>query len=46
LGIFGTLTSIEKAAMRLLKIELSFYRWIAMPNEVFNLFNWWIKHWH
>jgi hypothetical protein len=26
LGIFGTLTSIEKAAMRLLKIELSFYR--------------------
>jgi hypothetical protein len=40
LGIFGTLTSIEKTTMGLQRIELSFYRWIAMPNEVFN---WWTQ---
>ncbi len=46
LAIFWTLASIEEVTMGLLEIELSFYRWITMPNEVFHPFNWWTKHEH
>ncbi len=46
LAIFGTLASLEEVTIGLLRIELSFYRWTAMPNEVFNPFNWWTKQEH
>jgi hypothetical protein len=44
LGVFGTLASIREATLGLLKVELSFFRKIAMHIIVFNPFTWWAKH--
>jgi hypothetical protein len=37
--VFGLMASIEKAAMGLLKVVLSFHRWTIMPIETFSPFN-------
>jgi len=44
LGVFGTLASTKKATLGLLKVELSFFRKIAMHITKFNPFTWWAKH--
>jgi hypothetical protein len=44
LGVFGTLASTKEATLGLLKIELSFFRKIAMHITKFNPFTWWAKH--
>ncbi len=43
LGVFGALIWIKEVPMELFKIELLFYKQIAMPNETFNLLNWWVE---
>jgi hypothetical protein len=44
LGVFGALVSIEEVALGLFKVELSFFRKIAMLTTTFNPFTWWAKH--
>jgi hypothetical protein len=41
LGVFGALIWIEEVPMELFRVELLFYKQIAMPNEAFNPLNWW-----
>ncbi len=44
LDVFGTLASTKEATLGLLKVELSFFRKIAMHTRTFNPFTWWAKH--
>jgi hypothetical protein len=42
--VFGTLTSTEEAALRLLKNKLSLFRKTTMLAITFSPFTWWAKH--
>ncbi len=47
LGIFGYVASMEKTTMGILKVELSFYRWVAcqMKFSISWVGKLWAKYW-
>jgi hypothetical protein len=44
LGVFEPLASTKEVTLGLLKVELSFFRKIAMHITAFSPFTWWAKH--
>jgi hypothetical protein len=44
LGVFGSLAFAKEVVMGFIKIELSFFKRIAMLIDHFNPFIWWAKH--
>ncbi len=43
LGVFGALVWIKEVPMELIRIELLFYKQIAMPDEASNPLSWWVE---
>jgi hypothetical protein len=44
LSVFGSLAFAKKAAMGIIKVELSFFKRIAILIDPFNPFIWWVEH--
>jgi hypothetical protein len=44
LSVFGSLAFAKKVAMGIIKVELSFFKRIAILIDPFNPFIWWVEH--
>jgi hypothetical protein len=44
LSVFGSLAFAKKIAMGIIKVELSFFKRIAILIDPFNPFIWWVEH--